>query len=48
MNIASLLGRGKPVFSFEFFPPKTEAGDRALVRTLAELRPLAPDFVSAP
>jgi methylenetetrahydrofolate reductase (NADPH) len=46
MRIASLLGRGEPVFSFEFFPPKTEAGDRALVKTLAELRPLAPDFVS--
>jgi methylenetetrahydrofolate reductase (NADPH) len=46
MRIAPLLGRGKPVFSFEFFPPKTEAGDRALVKTLAELRPLEPDFVS--
>jgi methylenetetrahydrofolate reductase (NADPH) len=34
------------VFSFEFFPPKTEAGDRALLATFAELRPLAPDFVS--
>ena len=46
MRIASLLGRGEPVFSFEFFPPKTEAGDRALLNTLAELRPLRPDFVS--
>ncbi len=46
MHIASLLGRGEPVFSFEFFPPKTEAGDRALLATLAELRPLRPDFVS--
>lgn len=46
MRIASLLTRGEPVFSFEFFPPKTEAGDRALVATLAELRPLRPDFVS--
>lgn len=46
MRIASLLERGEPVFSFEFFPPKTEAGDRALLATLAELRPLAPDFVS--
>ncbi|HEY2773571.1 MAG TPA: methylenetetrahydrofolate reductase [NAD(P)H] [Candidatus Binatia bacterium] len=46
MQIASLLGRGTPVFSFEFFPPRTEAGDRALLDTLAELRPLAPDFVS--
>jgi methylenetetrahydrofolate reductase (NADPH) len=46
MRIASLLGQEKPVFSFEFFPPKTEAGDRALVKTLAELRRLEPDFVS--
>jgi methylenetetrahydrofolate reductase (NADPH) len=46
MRIASLLTRGEPVFSFEFFPPKTEAGDRALLATLAELRPLRPDFVS--
>lgn len=46
MRIASLLSRGEPVFSFEFFPPKTEAGDRALLATLTELRPLAPDFVS--
>jgi methylenetetrahydrofolate reductase (NADPH) len=46
MRIASLLGRGEPVFSFEFFPPKTEAGDRALVTTLADLRTLRPDFVS--
>jgi methylenetetrahydrofolate reductase (NADPH) len=46
MRIASLLGRAKPVFSFEFFPPKTEAGNRALLHTLTELRPLAPDFVS--
>lgn len=46
MLISSLLSRGEPVFSFEFFPPKTEAGDRALLATLAELRPLRPDFVS--
>jgi methylenetetrahydrofolate reductase (NADPH) len=46
MHISSLLSRGEPVYSFEFFPPKTEAGDRALVATLAELRPLQPDFVS--
>ena len=46
MQITSLLTRGEPVFSFEFFPPKTEAGDRALVATLAELKSLEPDFVS--
>lgn len=46
MRISSLLSRDTPVFSFEFFPPKTEAGDRTLLTTIAELRPLAPDFVS--
>jgi methylenetetrahydrofolate reductase (NADPH) len=46
MRIASLLAREKPVFSFEFFPPKTEAGDRALLATISELKTLAPDYVS--
>jgi methylenetetrahydrofolate reductase (NADPH) len=46
MHISSLLQRGEPVFSFEFFPPKTEAGDRALLTTLAELKTLRPDYVS--
>lgn len=46
MQISSLLQRGATVYSFEFFPPKTEAGDRALLATLAELKPLAPDYVS--
>jgi methylenetetrahydrofolate reductase (NADPH) len=35
-----------PVFSFEFFPPKTEAGERNLFAALAELRTLEPSFVS--
>jgi methylenetetrahydrofolate reductase (NADPH) len=46
MHISTLLERGEPVYSFEFFPPKTEAGDRALLATLAELKPLRPDYVS--
>ncbi len=46
MLISSLLQRGEPVFSFEFFPPKTEAGDRALLATMEELKPLRPDYVS--
>jgi methylenetetrahydrofolate reductase (NADPH) len=40
-----LAGRG-PVFSFEFFPPKTEAGEANLYAALAELRTLEPSFVS--
>jgi methylenetetrahydrofolate reductase (NADPH) len=38
--------RGEPVFSFEFFPPKTEEGERQLFRTVEALRPLGPAFVS--
>lgn len=36
----------RPVFSFEFFPPKTEEGEAKLARALTELRELQPDFVS--
>jgi methylenetetrahydrofolate reductase (NADPH) len=35
-----------PTFSFEFFPPKTEAGEENLRAALAELRGLDPSFVS--
>ena len=38
---------GKPVFSFEFFPPKTPAGAENLMRAVAELKEKhCPDFVS--
>jgi methylenetetrahydrofolate reductase (NADPH) len=37
---------GAPVFSFEFFPPKSDEGEANLRRALRELAPLAPDFVS--
>jgi methylenetetrahydrofolate reductase (NADPH) len=46
MRVDELFGRGEPVFSFEFFPPKTEAGEQALLRTIAKLRDLKPSFVS--
>jgi len=46
MKIASLFGRGAPVVSFEFFPPKTEEGVETLYRTVEELRPCRPSFVS--
>jgi methylenetetrahydrofolate reductase (NADPH) len=37
---------GRPSFSFEFFPPKTEAGERNLAAALAELSYMDPTFVS--
>lgn len=37
----------RPVISFEFFPPKTEEGDRALLeKTIPALMQLSPDFCS--
>ena len=36
----------EPVFSFEFFPPKTEDGERNFWNALGELRALDPAFVS--
>ena len=47
MRIDELLAsRDDPVFSFEFFPPKTEEGERKLRQALEALRPLEPDFAS--
>ena len=38
---------GRPVISFEFFPPKTEEGDRNLLeKTLPALKALNPDYCS--
>ncbi len=44
-RIADLLAAGR-TFSFEFFPPKTDAEQATLARTLIELQPLEPSFVS--
>jgi methylenetetrahydrofolate reductase (NADPH) len=46
MRISELYGRERPVYSFEFFPPRTDEGFAALYRTVAELKRLDPDFVS--
>jgi len=46
MRIDRILGQGQPTVSFEFFPPKTDAGFAALFRTIDELRPIRPSYVS--
>src|SRR6266436_2230299 len=46
MQIKDLLLRGRPTFSFEFFPPRTEEAARQLEHTIAQLRELKPTFVS--
>ncbi len=44
-RIAELLAQG-PTYSFEFFPPKNDKELTTLSRTIAELQPLEPSFVS--
>ncbi len=44
-RIADLLEAGQ-TYSFEFFPPKNDSELRTLARTIAELQPLGPSFVS--
>jgi methylenetetrahydrofolate reductase (NADPH) len=46
MRIDRILGNRRPVFSFEFFPPKTDDGQRTLEGTLEILKDDTPDFVS--
>jgi methylenetetrahydrofolate reductase (NADPH) len=46
MRIDGILAERRPVFSFEFFPPKTSEGLANLRATLAVLSNDAPDFVS--
>jgi methylenetetrahydrofolate reductase (NADPH) len=41
-----LEGRRQPVFSFEFFPPKTDEGVLELFEAISHLRELEPTFVS--
>ncbi len=46
MRIDRILVERHPVFSFEFFPPKTDDGQRTLAGTLETLADDAPDYVS--
>jgi methylenetetrahydrofolate reductase (NADPH) len=44
---AAKKSRNQPVISFEFFPPKTDEGDRNLLeKTIPALLPLKPDYCS--
>jgi methylenetetrahydrofolate reductase (NADPH) len=45
-SIRDLLASGSPSWSFEFFPPKTEAGERTLWATIRDLERINPTFVS--
>ncbi|MFT4008886.1 MAG: methylenetetrahydrofolate reductase [NAD(P)H] [Nocardioidaceae bacterium] len=46
LRIPDAFASGGRTFSFEFFPPKDAEGEALLWRTLRELEPLQPSFVS--
>jgi methylenetetrahydrofolate reductase (NADPH) len=46
MKIRDLFAPGRRLFSFEFFPPKTDAGVSKLEETIRELADLDPAYVS--
>jgi methylenetetrahydrofolate reductase (NADPH) len=46
MRVPDRLHDGRPCFSFEFFPPKSDDGVKNLLATLQELATLEPAFVS--
>lgn len=46
MKIADLYRSGERVFSFEFFPPKSDKGEELLFQEIRELKKLRPSFVT--
>src|SRR3954463_1811334 len=46
MRIDAILAAKRPLFSVEFFPPKTDEARRQLFETARSLHELEPDFVS--
>jgi methylenetetrahydrofolate reductase (NADPH) len=46
VRIGDLIAEGGKSYSFEFFPPKDENGERVLWQSISELEPLRPTFVS--
>lgn len=45
-SVVDQLRTGRPTFSFEFMPPRTDEAERQLWRAIRELEPLGPSFVS--
>ena len=45
-TVRDMLATGERLYSFEFFPPRTEAGERQLWQAIRELESLRPHFVS--
>ncbi len=45
-TVRDRLAESRPTFSFEFFPPKTDEGERQLWKAIRQLEPLRPSFVS--
>jgi Methylenetetrahydrofolate reductase len=46
MHITDIMRGESPTFSFEFFPPKTQAAAESLYQTIRELEEYMPHFVS--
>jgi methylenetetrahydrofolate reductase (NADPH) len=46
MRIDELFGTGRPTVSFEFFPPKTDAGFTQLFDTIDQLKAIQPSYVT--
>src|SRR3954454_9105419 len=46
LSMRDLLSQGGRSFSFEFFPPKDEAGEAQLWQAIEALEPYSPNFVS--
>jgi methylenetetrahydrofolate reductase (NADPH) len=45
-QITEILGHRRPAFSFEFFPPRTDEGQRTLEEAISVLRHDGPDYAS--
>jgi len=46
MRLDSVFNGRSPVFSFEFFPPRSDEAERSMFESIAQLRELEPTFVS--